>query len=114
MLTFLKADDTITPQSTLHYYEEVSRLVTNVTDFYRYYRVPGLEHCFGGNGGQPVHLFDQLRRWVEDGTAPDASPVVITLPRNDTMDEVICPWPKEAILQRNCSNETAGDCWLCR
>ncbi|KAI1361752.1 tannase and feruloyl esterase [Xylaria arbuscula] len=109
------ADPTITPQSTLHYYEEVSRLFPNVTDFYRYYRVPGLEHCFGGNGGQPVHLFDQLRQWVENGTSPDASPVVIQLPTNGTMDQVVCPWPKEAVLKRHCSNMTWPlDCWSCR
>ncbi|KAI0976270.1 Tannase/feruloyl esterase [Xylaria arbuscula] len=109
------ADPTITPQSTLHYYEEVSRLFFNVTSFYRYYRVPGLEHCFGGNGGQPVHLFDQLRQWVENGTTPDASPVEIKLHTNGTMDQVICPWPRMAVLRQDCSNGTSPpSCWLCQ
>ncbi|KAF2966712.1 hypothetical protein GQX73_g6890 [Xylaria multiplex] len=109
------ADPSITPNSSLHYYDEVSQLFPNVTNFYRYYRVPGLGHCWGGNGGQPVHLFDQLRQWVEDGTAPDASPVKVTLPTNGTMDQVLCPWPKQAILQNHCSNDTSTlNCWLCR
>ncbi|KAJ2993412.1 hypothetical protein NUW58_g1848 [Xylaria curta] len=109
------ADPSITPNSTLRYYKEVSELVPNVTDFYRYYRVPGLGHCWGGNGGQPVHLFDQLRQWVENGTMLEASPVTVTLPINGTMDEVLCPWPKQAVLQQPCANATSTlDCWLCR
>jgi hypothetical protein len=77
--------------------------------------VPGLGHCWGGNGGQPMHLFDQLRQWVENGTALDASPVTVTLPTNGTMDEVLCPWPKKAVLQQPCSYATSSlDCWSCQ
>ncbi|XDG03902.1 hypothetical protein ABKA04_003517 [Annulohypoxylon sp. FPYF3050] len=101
------ADPSITPGSTLHYYKEVNATVGNVTDFYRYYRVPGLGHCWGGNGGQPVALFDQLREWVENGTAPVASPVNVTLPSNSTQQAVICPYPQRAVLQK-------GDSWSCQ
>ncbi|RKU47864.1 hypothetical protein DL546_008627 [Coniochaeta pulveracea] len=110
------ADTSITPNSTLHYYQEVSHALPNITDFYRYYRVPGLGHCWGGNGGQPVHLFDQLRQWVENGTAPEASPVTVTLPTNETMAEVLCPWPKQAVLVQDPHGDFANttDSWLCR
>ncbi|KAL2813416.1 Tannase/feruloyl esterase [Aspergillus granulosus] len=103
MITFHGlADDAITPGSTLHYFNEVSRTLDNVTDFYRYYRVPGLEHCSGGPGGQPIHLFEQLRAWVENGTAPDSSSVTVTLPSNATMEQLICPFPRKAVYQRSC------------
>ncbi|KAK2669694.1 Zn(2)-C6 fungal-type DNA-binding domain [Fusarium oxysporum f. sp. vasinfectum] len=36
---------------------------SNVTSFYKYYQVPALGHCWGGKGGQPEALFDQLRAW---------------------------------------------------
>ncbi|KAI0438004.1 Tannase/feruloyl esterase [Xylaria telfairii] len=109
------ADPSITPNSSLHYYQEVSQLFPNVTEFYRYYRVPGLEHCFGGNGGQPVHLFDQLREWVENGTAPEATPITVTLPTNGTMDEILCPWPQKALLRQSCTGATSIiDCWSCQ
>ncbi|CAG9942620.1 unnamed protein product [Clonostachys rosea f. rosea IK726] len=104
-----KSDPAITPGSTLQYYKSVLEVVSNVTDFYRYYRVPGLGHCWGGNGGQPVHLFDQLRGWVENGTAPDSSPVTVTLPTNNTMGQVLCPWPKKAVLKPSELNST----WAC-
>ncbi|KAK7419661.1 hypothetical protein QQX98_003252 [Neonectria punicea] len=60
------ADQSISPGGTLHYYKEVSDFIGNITSFYKYYRVPSLEHCWGGNGGQPEGLFAQLRYWVED------------------------------------------------
>lgn len=115
VLTITKADAAITPESTLQYYKAVSKMVGNATDFYRYYRVPGLEHCFGGPGGQPIHLFDQLRSWVENGTAPEASPVTIQLPKNATMDEVLCPYPQKAFYQQTCTNQASSPaCWSCR
>ncbi|EXJ70759.1 uncharacterized protein A1O5_05749 [Cladophialophora psammophila CBS 110553] len=109
------ADAAISPKSTLHYYQEVSTVLDNVMDFYLYYRVPGLQHCWGGSGGQPIHLFDQLRSWVENGTAPDASPVTVQLPQNATMDEVLCPYPQEAFYEKSCANGTSSLlCWSCK
>ncbi|OTA70122.1 tannase and feruloyl esterase [Hypoxylon sp. EC38] len=106
-------DQSISPGGTLHYYKEVSRLINDTTDFYRYYRVPGLEHCWGGNGGQPEALFGQLRLWVENGTAPVASPVKIQS-GNATKDEILCPYPKEATFRKTCTNSTSStDCWSC-
>ncbi|KAF7542093.1 hypothetical protein G7054_g129 [Neopestalotiopsis clavispora] len=116
MITFHGlADPSITPGSTLHYYKEVNATVGNVTDFYRYYRVPGLGHCWGGNGGQPVALFEQLQLWVENGTAPIASPVEVALTSNSTRQEVICPYPQRAAVEQNCSVAETGslECWFC-
>ncbi|KAL3442361.1 Tannase/feruloyl esterase [Aspergillus insuetus] len=115
MLTFHGlADDAITPESTLHYFQEVSSALDNVGNFYRYYRVPGLKHCAGGSGGQPIRLFDQLRAWVENGTAPGASPVTVTLPSNATMEQLICPYPQKAVYQRGCGRYSSSEaCWKC-
>ncbi|KAI2631498.1 tannase and feruloyl esterase [Hypomontagnella submonticulosa] len=107
------ADDAITPGSSLHYYEEVEKTVGSANDFYRYYRVPGLAHCWGGSGGQPEALFDQLRSWVENGTAPEASPVKIHLTANITKDEIICPYPKRAVFQQACTGSSVLECWSC-
>ncbi|KAL4789154.1 feruloyl esterase [Aspergillus venezuelensis] len=106
-------DAAITPESTLHYFKEVSSVIDGVADFYQYYRIPGLEHCFGGRGGQPIHLFDQLRSWVETGTAPGASAVTIRLPDNSTMDQVVCPYPQSARYEPSCSSESSEECWRC-
>ncbi|KAI1140286.1 tannase and feruloyl esterase [Hypoxylon sp. FL0543] len=108
------ADQAISPAGTLHYYKEVLKLPYDTIDFYRYYRVPGLEHCWGGTGGQPEALFDQLRLWVENGTAPVASPVKIQS-NSTTTDEVLCPYPKKASFQRASTDLsfTAGY-WTCK
>jgi feruloyl esterase len=113
-LTYSKVDAEITPESTLHYYQEVSNVLEDTAEFYRYYRVPALEHCFGGAGGQPIHLFDQLRSWVENGTAPVESAVTVTLPNNSTMEQVICPYPQKAVYQEFCDETSASEeCWTC-
>ncbi|KAG9664781.1 hypothetical protein KCU95_g7322, partial [Aureobasidium melanogenum] len=57
------ADPSITPQGTLHYYKSVGLQDPSIHDFYRYFKVLGLGHCWGGNGGQPTSLFGQLRDW---------------------------------------------------
>ncbi|KAI0377161.1 tannase and feruloyl esterase [Hypomontagnella monticulosa] len=107
------ADPSITPGSTLHYYEQVNNTVGNAAEFYRYYRVPGLAHCWGGPGGQPEALFSQLRSWVEEGVAPDASPVKIQLATNNTKDEIICPFPKRAVFRQDCADFSVLECWSC-
>ncbi|KAL3496360.1 Tannase/feruloyl esterase [Aspergillus germanicus] len=107
-------DAAITPASTLDYFQEVSSVLDDTAGFYRYYRVPGLQHCFGGPGGQPIHLFDQLRSWVENGTAPTESTVTVTLPDNSTMKQVICPYPHKAVSQDACDERSTSElCWAC-
>ncbi|KAK1518026.1 uncharacterized protein CCOS01_12283 [Colletotrichum costaricense] len=91
------ADQSISPGGTLRYYNTVSDVVGgNISSFYKYYRVPGLEHCWGGRGGQPEALFAQLRAWVENGTEPESSPVIVTLPDGSTQEQVLCPYPQKA------------------
>ncbi|KAI2783302.1 tannase and feruloyl esterase-domain-containing protein, partial [Daldinia loculata] len=41
------ADEAITPASTLKYYKRVMKLDNATSDFFRYYRIPGLAHCWG-------------------------------------------------------------------
>lgn len=49
-----------------------------------------------------MKLFDQLRAWVEDGTAPDGLPVTITKRDKSKMKQVICAWPKKAVFGNRC------------
>ncbi|KAI9148776.1 putative feruloyl esterase [Paramyrothecium foliicola] len=106
------SDPSIPPAGTLQYYEDVSKFAGDISSFYKYYRVPGLGHCWGGNGGQPEALFGQLQAWVENGTAPESSSVVVTRADNTTEQQVICPYPKKATFGSGCHTNSTQS-WFC-
>ncbi|KAH6613822.1 tannase and feruloyl esterase-domain-containing protein [Boeremia exigua] len=109
------ADPSISPNGTLSFYKDISDTVPDTPSFYRYFSVPGLGHCWGGNGGQPVALFDQLRAWVENGTAPESTPVTITKPDQSKMQQLLCAWPKKAVFAEGCdvNGDVTTACWSC-
>ncbi|KAI0876617.1 Tannase/feruloyl esterase [Hypoxylon argillaceum] len=88
------ADELCPTKGTEKYYNEVMKLTPDVHDFYRYFEVPGLGHCYGGNGGQPIHVFEALRAWVENGIAPDSIPIEV--PRTGPSEtRLLCPYPQK-------------------
>ncbi|KAJ3542126.1 hypothetical protein NM208_g4263 [Fusarium decemcellulare] len=107
------ADQSISPGGTLHYYNQVSDFIGNISSFYKYYQVPALEHCWGGNGGQPEALFSQLQAWVENGTVPESTPVVVTRPDNTTQQQILCPYPQKARFDDSCAIKNSTTCWSC-
>ena len=72
----------------------VSDAMGDVSDFYRYFESPGLGHCSGGQGGQPLTIFNALRRWVENDTVPDHLPVEVTTSNGTQQTRFLCPYPK--------------------
>ncbi|KAI2629295.1 tannase and feruloyl esterase [Hypomontagnella submonticulosa] len=107
------ADNLIPPEGTNEYFRKVSKAVDGIDDFFRYYQVPGLAHCFGGSRLQPTSLFAQLQAWVENGTAPEDSPVSFVDPKGVTHDRIICPFPKEAHFNSGCGDTAKAECWAC-
>lgn len=96
------ADELIFPQSSQDYYKRVSDMGDGVRDFYRYFEAPGVAHCKGGFGPQPVGELEAMVKWVEQGVAPDELSVVnATLHgeapgANETLPaRKICAWPKK-------------------
>ncbi|MDR1936957.1 MAG: DUF6351 family protein [Tannerellaceae bacterium] len=81
------ADPLVPFQDAVHYYERVVQAqggLEKTQAFFRYFLVPGMEHCGGGAGpcsfGQWIsgvsedsnaNIFTALIRWVEEGVAPD-------------------------------------------
>ncbi|KZO94035.1 tannase and feruloyl esterase [Calocera viscosa TUFC12733] len=90
------ADQYISPMNSLHYYDTVLDFMSknsdlNIKDYYRLFTVPGMQHCYGGNGanafggaqqveeGMPPGMNDSshdvllaLIDWVEEGVAPES------------------------------------------
>lgn len=104
----------ISDQGTRDYYESVEAVLPDVHAFYRFFPVPGLAHCFGGKSGQPLSLFDQLRAWVENGTAPDSTPVEFSDANGVVQNRILCPYPQSAKLDTDCGNTTKAECFSCQ
>ncbi|KAI0599497.1 Tannase/feruloyl esterase [Biscogniauxia sp. FL1348] len=111
-----EADQIVPTKYSETYHAAVSAAVPDVDAFYRYFPVPGLGHCFGGNGPQPTALFAQLRAWVENGTAPDSSPVSYLNVKDGSTQQntILCPYPRRATLDAGCGDATKGECWVCK
>ncbi|EEU33441.1 uncharacterized protein NECHADRAFT_56660 [Fusarium vanettenii 77-13-4] len=107
------ADNVIPSKGTEQYYKEVAAFSPDARSFTRYYPVPGLDHCFGGTGGQPINLMSQLRAWVENGTAPESSPVTIIDRDGEPQQRVLCPYPQRASLKKHCKDVSNVECWSC-
>jgi len=96
------ADHLIFPNGTEDYYKRVAEQVEGVQDFYRYFEAPGVGHCRGGAGPQPVGELEAVVRWVEQGVAPDELVAVNTTIYGKEAGEgqslptrKLCAWPKK-------------------
>jgi hypothetical protein len=62
------------PLAMVDYYESVERLMggrTPTQSFFRFFAVPGMDHCGGGDGAFAIDWLGTLEQWVEQGRAPD-------------------------------------------
>jgi feruloyl esterase len=58
----------------IDYYETMERAMggkAQTEDFARLFVLPGVSHCFGGEGADNVDYLTALETWVEHGKAPD-------------------------------------------
>lgn len=118
-LTAPQSDNVIPSQGTEKYYEAVRQMLPDVHDIYRYFEAPGLGHCAGGSSGQPTSLFDQLRVWVENGTAPEQIPVEITDKDGVKKGRILCLFPQKARYDDACGDVGRVEvgrveCWSCQ
>lgn len=98
MLTFHGLmDPQVSVKNTRHYYNAVSDTTPDVHKFYRLFDIPGMNHCYGGSGGQPTSLFETLRNWVEDNTTPEKLPITFTEPNGDAFERIVCPYPQKTL-----------------
>ncbi|KAK6533944.1 Tannase and feruloyl esterase [Arthrobotrys megalospora] len=115
-------DGLITSENSYRYYELVSRTMglasSDLDEFFRYFPIPGLNHCASGNGAWYVgagsqitawspaeidsyyrgSLLYSLVKWVEDGVAPER-----ILGRNIAANGTVlaekrhCKWPLQNV-----------------
>lgn len=109
------ADNLINPQGNQLYYQKIAALHPGVQNFYRQFYSPGIGHCGGGIGVIPTDPIGQLRKWVENGTAPAtlmaASEYPIDAPSSYATNgtnvrfQNLCPYP--AVTKYKGTGDTA-------
>jgi hypothetical protein len=107
-------DPLIPVMSTEQYYNDVTAHDPNVHDFYRFYKAPGIGHCYGGPSSSAESLFRQLQVWVAGGEAPEETPVKVTTPSGEVHDRIWCPYPAAARFDEECGDAADRACWRCR
>jgi hypothetical protein len=65
-------DNVVEPAGTIHYYQSVQKeMGEKLTDtFLRFFLLPGVGHCGGGNGANQIDILTPLMAWVETKKAP--------------------------------------------
>jgi feruloyl esterase len=107
LVTYHGTTDGLIPfGNSVNYFDSVvAKLGTaRVKDSVRFYAVPGMDHCSGGEGAFDVDWLGALDRWIETGRAPDAlsgsHPAVAPSPlggppaKSTPYTRPICPWPQ--------------------
>jgi hypothetical protein len=96
------ADNNFTANGSIQYVDSIRRELgaQRTNDFLRFYLAPGVAHCAGGDGPQPVALLNTLMDWVERGRAPST---LMSGNRNRNGDIIrtrpLCPYPQRALYR---------------
>ena len=64
-------DYALSAYTMIDHYEEALKADSELTDFMRLYLLPGVLHCSGGTGPSDADWLVHLRKWVEEGVAPE-------------------------------------------
>ena len=115
------SDGAFSLQSTIDWYEKLrSNNGGDVSEFARFYPVPGMNHCGGGPSTDRFDLFAALVDWVEHGTAPvsvtaSARSENRELPKDwsSARTRPLCDWPKVARYRGTGDPESAAS-FICQ
>jgi hypothetical protein len=107
-------DEAIPPKLSKLYYDRMLEIDPDVGDFYRYFQVPGVNHCGGGNGPYPGEAMQSLVKWVENGVAPDYLDAISAPDTSGVAHErPICAYPIRARYNGQ-GDVTRSENWQCK
>ncbi|PLB45129.1 tannase and feruloyl esterase [Aspergillus steynii IBT 23096] len=98
------ADETIPPNGSIAYYQQVLELDPSADEFYRLYEAPGVGHCVGGSGPFPRYALEELIAWVEQGVVPET----LNASRADGTVRPLCPYPSQQIYEGGDASDTSS------
>jgi hypothetical protein len=61
--------------------------------------------------GQPKTVFDALRSWLENDTAPDTLPIEFNGKDGSQQEHILCPYPSKAVYQSG--NSSSAESFGC-
>jgi len=110
------SDPGISPRSSIDFFNTVMKAVgaeSNVRDSYRLFMVPGMGHCFGGEGPTAFDPIGAMERWVEEGRAPDR--IIASRWTDGKVDRTrpLCPYPQVADYKGTGTTDDAEN-FVCR
>jgi len=68
------ADQSVLPLNIVDFYETAVRTMGGrapTEEFMRLFMIPGMNHCYGGEGAYAIDYLSSLEAWVEEGKPPD-------------------------------------------
>jgi len=77
----------------------------------RFFPVPGMDHCAGGDGAFMIDWLDALERWDADNVAPDRLPASRP-PGTEERTRPVCAYPQSARYTGSGSPDDAAN-WTC-
>ena len=99
----------------------------DASNFARFFRVPGMNHCAGGPSTDQFDMLTSLVNWVEKGQAPDSVVASARGPGNAaganadvpagwsaSRTRPLCPYPKVARLKAGATDLEAASSFECR
>jgi feruloyl esterase len=99
----------------LDYYKSVEAQVgiKDTREGVRLYMVPGMIECNGGPGTDTFDMLSVMRRWVENGAAPNDVPASRVEHGKVVRTRPLCPYPQVATYRGSGSTDEARN-FVCK
>jgi feruloyl esterase len=110
------SDPQIPSASSTQYYQSVLEKMggaSKVSDNYRLFMVPGMNHCGGGDGPATFDMLTALENWVEKKQAPASIPASHVSEGRVDRTRPLCPFPQVAAYKGTGSTDDAAN-FSCR
>lgn len=104
-----EADQAPSPAATEDYLAKAYAANPQARDHLRYFSLPGVPHCRGGDGADKIDIFAALDDWVDSGIAPDS---LVATGSVSGVTRKACAWPKVA-RYRGFGEPNNPDSWEC-
>jgi feruloyl esterase len=91
------SDAAVPSRETLRYYEKVLAFDPSAAEDIRLFLMPGMDHCFGGDGPSYVNFLNEIDKWSQTDKAPDQITAYwLDAQRQPTGSRPVCAYPRVA------------------